>query len=456
MALPIEMFAPTLPQAYEGLKTKVIELQPANATGTTKFGANGANRIMFNLPAYPNAYLQTSRSFLSFRGKVKCGSTNSNGHSVAFKDGLPVFERLVVRGGNGVLLEDIRDYEVIERMLSNLDDWNHIYADSHEIGDFRAQRDATGLKGEIFMAGAANAGKYGGTENGIDFQEKTYRKPLISGIFGKDQDKALPIGLMSATGGFAFQVELYLNSNEKVCEDLNESGVEQPTYELSDVKLTLSLLETPADVYARLNARLVQNDRYVLPFKRLQSHKHYLDATGTKFNINIHESAKNVERLMAVMRPQGGNKLDFVGGADSDHKIKMFQTRYGTMYHPQAPIEVMSEKDSTLMLSHALAGMDMLEAGQPLLGTWFDYGTGGTANKCVRWEYTDFMLLQSYKTSKDEVANGLNSLSSGAPIVLDLTFSTRAATAEALEMLVFMVEDQKMVLGNGGSIALME
>ena len=452
MALPIEMFAPTLPQAYEGLKTKVIELQPANATGTTKFGANGANRIMFNLPAYPNAYLQTSRSFLSFRGKVMHNASGSASDKVAFKDGLPVFERLVVRGGNGVLLEDIRDYEVIERMLSNFDDWSQRYADSHEIGDFRAQRDAGALKGAIFVAGAANAGKYGGTENGIDFQEKTYRKPLISGIFGKDQDKALPIGLMSATGGFAFQVELYLNSNEKACEEL--AGGAQPSYELSDVKLTLSLLETPADVYARLNARLVQNDRYVLPFKRLQSHKHYLDATGTKFNINIHESAKNVERLMAVMRPQGGNGLDFVGGADSDHKIKMFQTRYGTMYHPQAPIEVMSEKDSTLMLSHALAGMDMLEAGQPLLGTWFDYGTAGAANRCVRWEYSDFMLLQSYKTSKDEVANGLNSLSSGAPIVLDLTFSTR--TAEALEMLVFMVEDQKMVLGNGGSIALLE
>ena len=452
MALPIEMFAPTLPQAYEGLKTKVIELQPANATGTTKFGANGANRIMFNLPAYPNAYLQTSRSFLSFRGKVMHNASGSASDKVAFKDGLPVFERLVVRGGNGVLLEDIRDYEVIERMLSNFDDWSQRYADSHEIGDFRAQRDAGALKGAIFVAGAANAGKYGGTENGIDFQEKTYRKPLISGIFGKEQDKALPIGLMSATGGFAFQVELYLNSNEKACEEL--AGGAQPSYELSDVKLTLSLLETPADVYARLNARLVQNDRYVLPFKRLQSHKHYLDATGTKFNINIHESAKNVERLMAVMRPQGGNGLDFVGGADSDHKIKMFQTRYGTMYHPQAPIEVMSEKDSTLMLSHALAGMDMLEAGQPLLGTWFDYGTAGAANRCVRWEYSDFMLLQSYKTSKDEVANGLNSLSSGAPIVLDLTFSTR--TAEALEMLVFMVEDQKMVLGNGGSIALLE
>ena len=324
MALPIEMFAPTLPQAYEGLKTKVIELQPANATGTTKFGANGANRIMFNLPAYPNAYLQTSRSFLSFRGKVMHNASGSASDKVAFKDGLPVFERLVVRGGNGVLLEDIRDYEVIERMLSNFDDWSQRYADSHEIGDFRAQRDAGALKEEIF---SLTTGKYIGGSGA--FQEKTYRKPLISGIFGKEQDKALPIGLMSATGGFAFQVELYLNSNEKACEEL--AGGAQPSYELSDVKLTLSLLETPADVYARLNARLVQNDRYVLPFKRIQSHKHYLDATGTKFNINIHESAKNVERLMAVMRPQGGNGLDFVGGADSDHKIKMFQTRYGTM-----------------------------------------------------------------------------------------------------------------------------
>lgn len=444
-ALPRELVSLPMPKGLSALKTKIVELQPANATGTTKFGANGSNRVMFNIPSYPSAFLQTSRSFLSFRGKVKCASTADNAHTVAFKDGVPVVERLVVRGGNGVLLEDIRDYEVIERMLTNFDEWSHIYADAGEIGDFRAVRNVSAVKDALFKA---DTGKHKQTPeaDGIAFQRKTFRKPLISGLFGRDQEKALPLGLMSATGGYAFQIELYLNSNEKVCENLTAGG-SQPTYELDDVKLTLSLLEVPADVYADMNAELLQNNRFILPFKRIQTHKHYLNAGANKFNINLHESAKNVERLMAVMRPQGSVALEFQGGADTTEKVKMFQSRYGTNYYPQQAIEMVDDTDSSLMLSHALSGMDMLERGQPLLATYDD-------SYCLRWEKTDFALIQSFKTSRDDVANGLNSLSSGAPIQLDFTFHSPLTGAQ--ELLAFIVEDQILVLGNGGSVALLE
>ncbi len=447
MALPRELVSLPMPRGLDALKTKIVELQPANATGTTKFGATGSNRIMFNIPAYPSAFLQTSRSFLSFRGKVKCASSADNGNVVAFKDGVPVVERLVVRGGNGVLLEDIRDYEVIERMLTNFDEWSHKYADAGEIGDYRAVRDVSAMKNSLFHS-TQGTGKHAQTPeaDGVAFQRKVYRKPLISGLFGRDQEKALPLGLMSATGGYAFQVELYLNSDAKACEDITNSA-SQPTYELDDVKLTLSLLEVPADVYADMNAELLQNNRFILPFKRIQTHKHYLNAGANKFNINIHESAKNVERLMAVLRPQGSVALEFQGGAEATEKVKMFQSRYGTNYYPQQAVEMGDTTDSALMLSHSLAGMDMLERGQPLLATYnedFD----------LRWEKTDFALIQSFKTSRDDVANGLNSLSSGAPIQLDFTF--HAPLTGAQELLAFMVEDQVLVLGNGGSIALLE
>ncbi len=445
MALPRELVSLPMPRGLQALKTKIVELQPANATGTTSFGATGSNRIMFNIPAFPSAFLQTSRSFLSFRGKVKCKTSTDNANTIAFVDGVPVIERLVVRGGNGVLLEDIRDYDVIERMLTNFDEWSHKYADSGEIGDFRAYRYLGAMKDALFKA---DTGKHAQTPDadGIAFHRKTYRKPLISGLFGRDQEKALPLGLMSATGGYAFQIELYLNSNEKACENLTTGGA-QPAYSLDDVKLTLSLLEVPADIYADMNAELLQNNRFILPFKRIQTHKHYLGAQANKFNINIHESAKNVERLMAVLRPQGSNKLEFQGGAQATQKVKMFQSRYGTHYYPQQAVEMMDKTDSSLMLSHSLAGMDMLERGQPLLATYDE-------NNNLRWEATDFALIQSFKTSRDDVANGLNSLSSGAPIQLDFTFHDPLTAAQ--ELLCFMVEDQVLVLGNGGSVALLE
>lgn len=148
--MPRELVSLPMPKGLNALKSKVIELNPANATADTSYGPVGQRRIMFNIPAYPAALLQTSRSFLSFRGKVKAGATADNAKIVALKDGVPVIERLVVRSGTGVLLEDIRDYHIFERVMSNFDDWSHKYADAGEMGDYRAVKEAAAIKSNLF------------------------------------------------------------------------------------------------------------------------------------------------------------------------------------------------------------------------------------------------------------------------------------------------------------------
>lgn len=442
--LPRELYSAPIPAGMQALRERVIELVPANATGSTKYGALN-NRILFNIPSYPNSFISTRRSFMSFKGKVSVSATTD---LASFKDGVPVFERLVVRGGNGALLEDIRGYESIERVMSNLDDWQHKWADAHEVGDYRAitdQETTPVFKDALFKG---TAGKYNATD-GLS-SEKVYRKPIISGIFGQDQETALPVGLMSASGGFAFQLEFYLNEDAV--------AVEAGSYELDEVKMTLHLLEVPQDMYARMNEKVMAGEDFVLPFKRLQQHRHFLPQNNQKFNINIHESARNVEAVYAVMREQskGATTLAFNGGAQppastsGDNvgpKVQMYQFRYAQHYFPAQAVEIATEKDSTLALSHALASMDMLEAGQPLLSTYKRTGAH-------RWESEDFFIGQSFKTTKDNRLNGLNSLSSGAPLQLDLTL--RAPLNDGQELLAYIVEDQQMRISKGGMIRLVE
>ena len=40
---------------------------------------------------------------------------------------------------------------------------------------------------------------------------------LQSGIFGKTQEYLIPVSSMSASAGYAFQIELFLNDSAKVC-----------------------------------------------------------------------------------------------------------------------------------------------------------------------------------------------------------------------------------------------
>ena len=102
----------------KALKNKTVILYPANSTGNTVFTADANSRILFNVPAYSNSFLSTSRCHFDFKVKVKStavggsdgsgGTLPSDAGQIKMVDGLPFIERMVIRGGNGILLEDIR------------------------------------------------------------------------------------------------------------------------------------------------------------------------------------------------------------------------------------------------------------------------------------------------------------------------------------------------------------
>jgi hypothetical protein len=116
-AIPKKLIISPKPDGYKGIESRTVDLLPANASGSSTFGPSGLNRILFNIPAYEGAVLNCQKTFLKFKADTTIDTS-------LLSDGLPLFERLVVKAGNGVVLEDIQSYDILERIHENIKDQN--------------------------------------------------------------------------------------------------------------------------------------------------------------------------------------------------------------------------------------------------------------------------------------------------------------------------------------------
>ncbi len=448
---PTELISMPTPKGFKALKPKRIELLPANSTTDTAYRGSSNNRILFNIPAYVSSFMNVQRSYFSFKGQ--CVNTGTPADKVRFKDGVPVIERLVIKS-NGLLLSDCREYAEIERILNNFGSYAMSKAKAWEKGDYRTLMDEMTasaasafetLQSDKQMAQAA--GTYNGTKG------HTFRKYLSPATI-MTTDKMLPLGLLSASGGYALQVEMYLAPAEKCVEatiaqsSLTSSPSPNLEYWLDDVKFNLELLELPADIYADFTNQLLMGGKFILPFTTFRSHKHYL-AGGSQHNLNVSEAAKNVEVIYSVIREQNSNSLEFLGGKESSVvNVDKVQWRYGTAYFPQSLLEADAGNGDKAFLEHALCGLDMLESHDPILSSM------NNVTGFCRWEDKDFVLVNSFRSSKDRIDNGISTLSSGAP--LQMTINFRSPVSSPVEILTFVEETMEMIIGQGGQISLVE
>ena len=109
--MPQQLLSLPKVKGLKGVDTRIHRIYPTNASGATEFVPEGGlNRIIFSIPAYKNGFYNPQRSFFHFKAKTNAVTTN-------FNAGLPVINRMVLRTGNGMLIEDIQDYSVIQRIL---------------------------------------------------------------------------------------------------------------------------------------------------------------------------------------------------------------------------------------------------------------------------------------------------------------------------------------------------
>jgi hypothetical protein len=465
-----------LPAGLSAFKPRQLDLKAVNDSGNKAYTGSQDNRILFHLGAYPATFLNNERSFLHFKPRISAGGGDDKTAGMRFKDGVPIFERVIVRSG-GVLLADVRDYQELDILLQNFMDVDHLRKIAPQVGNYKGvlvEGDAdTKLRAISSFTGAQidTVGKF-------RYFGKPLRKQLHGcGIF--DPKSFLPIGLLgSQTGAPAIEIELFLAPADKVLERRNGTALSEPAsaeYELCEVRYSLELTSVPQDMYAELNSRLMSGGSYSLDFPMYRSYRNYLSG-GDNYDVTIHNSVRNLEEVMVVLKEQGGayphrflgggarRVGDTIVGGVNDFKVASHQFKFGADIFPSDGRVENSSTDARASLFHALRGKDMLYSEkQPWASQVNPIGRSS-------WEELGgFVICQSFKSTSGSAKNGIATASVGVPLILDLRFdvdTTETAPgtrdfpgkkeANSIEAIAYTKESYKLVISGQGDIQVVE
>ncbi len=437
-AIPKKLIISPKADGYKGIESRTVDLLPANASGSSTFSPTGLNRILFNVPAYEGCVLNCQKSFLKFRLK-----TENNG--TIMSDGLPVFERMVVKAGNGVILEDVQNFDILERIHNNIKDYNlkaveGVMNGFHDTTNLLATEIAT-LKGNI------NTRQHAG---------KKYCKKLISGVIGPYNESYLPLHLMNGAGGFAMSIELYLKDASgcmKQKEAPASSGAPVALgYTLSDVKLQMELVHLPHEICEKYDTAVCNGSDIVMPFNTFRTHQFSIGAGQTKNNMFISESTHDLQRVWTVFQnpvlatSSVNDPVKFLGGGtNADTVLGTYQFRYGTKFYPSQRCEALGGIEA---LANALCSINSFVSGTPYMAT-----KSSVSSVATKYETSAFLLVQSFEYSEDGFKNGLNSTSSGSPIQLDLQFTSMPNAVLATS---FVESGYSLVIKKGGQVSMVD
>ncbi len=434
-AVPTQLMSSPKVNGMKSISNKQVEIYPVNSSQTTAFTPNGNNMITFNIPAYKSGFFNPTRSVLRFTAKT-------GNAKLGFVAGVPVFNRMVLRAGNGMVLEDIQDYSVIQRILSNFDNASEIESKQYLTGDFRGTLMANTEYDAVIAL--QNSGT-------------TCMHPLLSGLLGKYQEHYIPVGLFYASGGYSFSLELYLEDpsiclTQKDNVALAAGGLD---YELTNVTFQTEVVTLPDDVTDRMSRSIDNNETFQIPFGTFKLHKAHISTGSQAADLNISESSKDLETVYTVLRPQSltlktdvtsyaenDDNLKFHGGK-TDNALKSYQFRYGTeMYPSRAAENVSASGDSKVMLINALTTLDIMDGKMPLCAGY------DSAFKPL-WDNAGmFTIVQSFKSSRDPYNNSLNTSGTGMPLQLFLTF--KAAVSANLQVHSYCKINQTLNVMKGG------
>jgi hypothetical protein len=438
-AIPKKLIISPKPDGYKGIESRVVDLLPANASGSSIFGPTGLNRIVFNIPSYEGCVLNCQKTFLKFSAKT----TNDDS---LLSNGLPLFERLVVKAGNGVVLEDIQSYDYLERIHEHIKDQNMKSVDGVMNGFY----DTTNMPPTQIttLKTAINAQQH---------QGKKYIKKLLSGVVGAYNENYLPLHLMTGAGGFALTVELYLNQSNRCMKQhttpANAAAAIALGYELSDVKLQMDLIHLPKEICNKFNDAVCGGSDIVMPFNTFRTHQFSIGSGQTKTNMFISEATHDLQRVWTIFTNPAIPNTNatvaepikfFGGGGNANTILNTYQFRYGTKFLPSQRCEAQGGVEA---LANALCSINSL-SGTPYLATKYAVDTVYT-----KYEVDAFLLVQSFEYSEDSFKNGLNSTSSGAPIQLDLEFSSMPNAVLATS---FVESGYSLVIKKGGQVSMVD
>jgi len=284
-------------EAFKELKPEMVALHPIQHKSTT-FTTSGVNRISFKVPAYSNALLDTSRSFIH----MGLSSTTA----AALAQGLPVFSRMTVKTSSGLTIEDVSDMDVLNNMLSFLKPISWEKASTY--GNMVSRYQTTDSTAGVLPTTVSNADA-----------EAVFK--FDWGVFDKKLTKFIPLFMADGGAGYSFDVDLYLSNNgvSATGGGFGELAIRSPVW-------YLQLMRMDEGLARRFNQMAVHGEEIRIPFSTWHTHNASPQSSDALFY--IHENATNFKKILTCLRHTASplvrydsstNTIElsgFTGGAD--------------------------------------------------------------------------------------------------------------------------------------------
>jgi len=388
--------------SFKEIKTELTRLLPVGVNSATAYSPTSLNKIVWRIPAYSNAFLDNSRSFISFTAKLT-GTTVNAGNTGVFGNGLPIFERVVVKSADGLVIEDITDLNFLQRLFT-------ITSAEEDYGVHKGvygTDDAPVAVGNLMIPAAS----------GI-----VYTFQMSHGILGKDLSSYLPVFMMNGNGGYALDLELYLAPATSALKEYGSPSSDM-SYTINNPVYNLCLLRMDASLCDKFNEIVCDpNEKVAIPYTTFRNHVSTL--TSQNNIAHIHESGTNLKRIWSVyseaVQNKTGTVLPFVGSVkttESTHKITKYNYKLGTAHLYNEPIEESINNNITLKhVKNAVWSsekpMILSKTNSAKTGTLFEDATAGM-----------FLTVANMTYSPEEMKEVCQGISSTNPIELNVSFN---------------------------------
>ncbi len=318
---------------------------------------NGNQYIRLELPA--QGYLNPQNTTLEFDVDlmVPTPATGTFGTASVFNfqnNIQSIFRRIRIMYGS-TPLEDIQDYHMIQRMLTELSGTTQIQSIDNNsiesgIGGVLTGASADGVNAvrhvrRTIIQGYDGTTTIGGlwTPNsrtdysGFQNSRRRYQIQLNTGLFV--QPKWIPLKWMA--GQFAIEIEL---ARPEECIYVASPAVlvtaTTPTYAVTNVNLIPEILECDA-AYDEAFLRGLRDTGVPIKFSTWHTFTFNVGASAVG-SLNIQERSRSVKAVFAVQKYPAALGIDsgasvYASGADGDY-LQSYQYRIGGRFFPAAPV----------------------------------------------------------------------------------------------------------------------
>jgi len=336
---------------FSELEVEIVKLLPNHANSTQVYSPLGVNRMTFRIPAFTNSFMDNSRSFLSYKIQLT-GVTGADANNMVKLTDVPGgwIDRLTIKSSNGLVLEDISNYNVLKKILTLME--------TEEL----AKTDEGNYSGVTTKSNKVLIGVKQATA------PVTYTLKFNTGILSQHLSSYLPLAIMDK-GTFAFDVEFHLSAPVNVAYRVHNDGPDGTnpvtnlgfnTYEISDPCFNICLIKVDESICKKYHQIACdENERVVIPYETY--HNHQASISSPNQTVFISDNCTDLKRVYSVFHgntnvglPVNTQPYPFVGSvheADAN-KVVGYNYKLGNKFIYNE--EVAETDNNNISLNHFL------------------------------------------------------------------------------------------------------